>query len=166
MFVFTQGWLCLVEVILLGTCLFTIYRDFRPVLSDCHISCTGESVDNVCRIDDDSLVAFAFISVKFDFDQRNTFLLIGSVRLVVAVISRRIAAWSLTPTTSSVRFVSDGRFVKIRSRQFFSQVFTCTICSSLGPLSCSRKGRLGISDISLCRTWVLWKHLGSQCKVS
>ncbi|KAK2178349.1 hypothetical protein NP493_546g01021 [Ridgeia piscesae] len=108
MFVFTQGWLCLVEVILLWTCLFT--RDFRPVLSDCNISSTGESVDNVCRTDDVSLVASAFISVKFDIDQRNIFLLIGLAHVMVAVISRRIAAWSLTPNTSSVRFVSDGRF--------------------------------------------------------
>ena len=127
MFVFTQGWLCLVEVILLGTCLFT--RDFRPVLSVCHISSTGESVENVCRIDVVSLVASAFISVMFDFDQRNTFLLIGLARGMVAVTSRRIAAWSLTPTTSSVRFASDGLFVKTRSKQFFSRVFTCTICS-------------------------------------
>ena len=127
MFVFIQGWLCLVEVILLGTCLFTM--DFRPVLSNCHVSSTGESVDNVSRIDDVSMVASAFISVEFDFDQRNTFLLIGLARVMVAVISRRIAAWSLTLTTSSVRFASDGRFVKTRSRQFFSRVFICTICS-------------------------------------
>ena len=128
MFVLTQGWLCLVEVILLGTCLFT--RDFRPVLSDCHISSTGESVENVCRIDVVSLVVSALISVKFDFDQRNTFLVIGLAREMVAVISRRIAARSLTPTTSSVRFSSDGPFVKTMSKQFFSRprVFTCTIC--------------------------------------
>ena len=127
MFVYTQGWLCLVEVILLGTCLFT--RDFRPVLSVCHISSTGESVENVCRIDIVSLVASAFISVMFDFDQKNTFLLIGLARVMMDVTSRRIAAWSLTPTTSSVRFASDGRFVKTRSKQFFSRVFTCTHCS-------------------------------------
>ena len=70
-------------------------------------------------IDVVSLVASAFISVMFDFDQRNTFLLIGLTRGMVAVISRRIVAWSLTPTTSSVRFASDGRFVKTRSKQFF-----------------------------------------------
>ena len=63
MFVFTQGWLCLVEVILLGTCLFTRY--FRPVLGDCHISPTGESVENVCRINDVSLMASVFISGQF-----------------------------------------------------------------------------------------------------
>ena len=112
---------------MLGTGLFT--RDFRPVLCDCHISSTGESVENVCRTDDVSLVASAFVSVKFDFDRRNTFLLIGLARVMVAVISKRIAAWSLTPTTSSVRFASDGRFVKTRSRQFFSRMFTCTVCS-------------------------------------
>ena len=127
MFLFTQGWLCLIEVILLGTCLFT--RDFRPVLSVCHISSMGESVENVCRIDVVSLVASAFISVMFYFEQRNTFLLIGLAHVMVAVTSRRIAAWSLTPTTSSVRFASDGRFVKTRSIQFFSRVFTWTICS-------------------------------------
>ena len=51
-------------------------------------------------IDVVSLVASAFISVMFDFDHRNTFLLIGLARGMVA-------AWSLTPTTSSVRFASD-----------------------------------------------------------
>ena len=65
-FLFTQGWLHLVAVILLGTCLFT--RDFRPVLSVCHISSTGESVENVSRIDETSLVASAFTFVKFYFD--------------------------------------------------------------------------------------------------
>ena len=119
---FTQRWLCLVEVILLGTCLFT--RDFRSVLGDCHISSTAESVENVCMIDVVSLVASAFIYVKFDFDQRNTFLLVGLACVMVAEI-----AWSLTPTTCSVRFASDGRIVKTRSRQFFSRVYTCTICS-------------------------------------
>ena len=100
MFVFTRGWLCLVEVILHGTCLFI--RDFRPVRVIATMSSTGESVKNVCRIDDVNLVASAFISVKLDFDQRNTFLLIGLARVMVAVTSRRIAAWSLTLTTSSV----------------------------------------------------------------
>ena len=107
-----------IEVILL-VCLFT--REFRPVLSDCHISSTGESLKHVCRIYDVSLVVSAFISVKYDFHQRNTFLQIGLARVMVAVISRRIAARSLTPTTSSVRFESDGRFVKTKSRQFWSR---------------------------------------------
>ena len=123
-------------------------------LSHCHISSTGESVENVCRIDDISLVASAFISVKFDFDQRNTFLLIDLARVMVAGTSRRIAAWSLTPTTASVRFASDGRFVKTRSKQFFSRVFTCTICSRPRSAFMFRKRDLGIWDISLCRGWV------------
>ena len=89
---------------------------------------------------------------------------IDLARVMVAVISRRIAAWSLTPTTSSVRFASDGRFVKTRSRQFFSRVFTCTICSSLGLLSCSGKGRLGIWDISLYRGWAWWNQLPSHVR--
>ena len=140
MCVFTQGWLRIVEVILFGTYLFT--KDFRPVLSDCHISSTGESVENLCRTDDVSLVASAFISVKFDFVQRNTFLLIGLARVMMAMISRRIAAWSLTPTTSSVQFASYRRFVKTTSRQFFSRVFTCTFWSRPGSVFMFRKGSL------------------------
>ena len=149
---------------MLGTCLFT--RDFRPVLCDCHISSTGESVENVCRTDDVSLVASAFVSVKFDFDRRNTFLLIGLARVMVAVISKRIAAWSLTPTTSSVRFASDGRFVKQGPDSFSLGCLHVLFVLGPGPLSCSGKGRLGISDISLCRGWAWWNHLASQCYVS
>ena len=118
-------------------------------------------------IDVVSLVASAFISVMFDFDQRNTFLLIGLARGMVAVISRRIAAWSLTPTTSSVRFASDGRFVKTRSTQFFSLgCLLVLFVLGLGPLSCSGKGRLVVWDISLCRGWAWWNQLASQCQVS
>ena len=86
-------------------------------------------------IDVVSLVASAFISIMFDFD-----LLIGLARGMVAVISRRIAAWSLTPTTSSFRFASDGRFVKIKSTQFFSLgCLLVLFVLGLGPLSCTVK---------------------------
>ena len=38
-------------------------------------------------------MASAFISDKFDFDHRNTFLLVGLARVMVAVILRRVAAY-------------------------------------------------------------------------
>ena len=100
--------------------------------------------DIVCRIDAVSLVVSAFISVKFDFDQRNTFLLIGLARVMVAGTSRRIAVWSLTPTTSSVRFASDGRIVKTGSRQFPPACLHVLFGLGLGPLSCSGKGIAGV----------------------
>ena len=124
-------------------------------MSVCHISSTGESVENVCAIDLVSLVASAFISVMFDFDKRNTFLLVGLARVMVAVSSRRIAAWSLTPTTSSVPFAN-----------FLPGCLLVLFVLSLGPLSCSGKGRLVVWDISLCRGWAWWNQLASQCQVS
>ena len=132
MCVFTQGWLCLVEVILFGTCLFTM--DFRPALSDCHISSTAESVEHVCRIGDVCLAASVFISVKFDFDQRNTFLLIGLARVMVAVISRRIAAWSFTRTISLVQICKQWS-QKLSPGSFSPGCLH--VLFGLGPLSCS-----------------------------
>ena len=115
---FTQGWLCLVEVILVVTSL--VMMPLRSVLRYWHISSTGDSAVNMPSIDDDdSLVAAGEISLMLALDQRRIFLLTGLVRVTLAVASMRSAAWSLTPATSSIRFTRDGLFVKTRSRQFF-----------------------------------------------
>ena len=82
-------------------------------------------VENMSRIDDVSLATSAFISVKFDFEHFPP----GRLSMCYGGCDFKECCCMVSPNISSVRFTSNGLFVKTKSKQFFSRVFTCTIWS-------------------------------------
>lgn len=115
------------EVSFDGTYLQTMST--RPFFKAFHISSTGDCDVNRSRMEVARELAQFLSSSRLALLQVRIFLCGGLLRLTLAVASKRIAAWSLTPTIVSVRFTNDGLFVNTKSKQLFSRVGSLTSCS-------------------------------------